>query len=114
MPTVKAYCETYVKKVLPAIKAYIACTLVRKHGYSQLKVAKILGMKQPAVNYIVTGRRPIHCIVVLEKTPELKKILDDYIEDLKKGFPFDPCVICKRITSNEAVYKTVLQVASEI
>jgi hypothetical protein len=40
--------------------------------------------------------------------------LDDYIEDLKKGFPFDPCVICKRITSNETVYKTVLQVASEI
>ena len=114
MPTVKAYCETYVKKVLPAIKAYIACTLVRKHGYSQLKVAKILGMKQPAVNYIVTGRRSIHCIVVLEKTPELKKILNDYIEDLKKGVPFDPCVICKRITSNEAVYKTVLQVASEI
>jgi predicted transcriptional regulator len=114
MHTVKAYCETYVKKVLPAIKAYIACTLVRKHGYSQLKVAKILGMKQPAVNYIVTGRRPIHCIVVLEKTPELKKILDDYIEDLKKGFPFDPCVICMRIRSNEAVYKTVLRAASEI
>jgi predicted transcriptional regulator len=65
MPTVKAYCETYVRKILPAIKAYIACTLVRKHGYSQLKVAKILGMKQPAVNYIVTGRRPytLHCSI---------------------------------------------------
>ncbi len=88
--------------------------LVKEYGFSQLKTSKILGMKQPAVNYLITGRRRIHCMAVVEKLPELKNLLDNYVAEIASGKSFDPCEICKKITNNRDVYNSILRVVKEL
>jgi len=105
----RPFCELYVKKILPAIRAYIACVLVKKCNYSQLKASKILGIRQPAVNYIVTGKRGARCIAFIESNPALKNLIDEYIVELVTSELFNPCKICRKIREDATTLNTILQ-----
>lgn len=109
----RSYCEIYTKKILPAIKAYIACVLVKDYGVPQLRVARLLDMAQPAVNYIVTGRRRSKCMNLVDKCPELKSILDLYVLEIYGGALFHPCVICDKIVRNDKVLRSILNALGE-
>lgn len=109
----RSYCEIYTRKILPAIKAYIACALVKDYGVPQLRVARLLDMAQPAVNYIVTGRRRSKCMDLVDKCPELKSILDFYVLEIYRGALFHPCVVCEKIVRNDKVLRSILNALGE-
>lgn len=113
MVDTRSFCEIYTKKILPAIRAYIACTLVKQYKMPQLRVAKILGIKQPSVNYLVTGRRKVRCMELIDAIPEVKKMLDDYIAQLYMGRSFDPCVICDYLNSDKSLIKNIFNYLGE-
>ncbi|MEM0224329.1 MAG: hypothetical protein QW816_02535 [Desulfurococcaceae archaeon] len=113
MISTRSYCEIYTKKILPAVKAYIACLLVKEYGVPQLRVAKLLDMAQPAVNYIVTGRRRLKCVDLVEKCPELRNLLNYYAMEIYNGAAFDPCIICEKITRNDLLLKSILNILGE-
>ncbi|MEM4718131.1 MAG: hypothetical protein QXE81_05170 [Desulfurococcaceae archaeon] len=109
----RSFCEIYTRKILPVIRAYIACSLVKQYNTPQLKAAKILGIKQPSVNYMITGRRRVRCIELLDSVPELKKILDDYIVEVYKNGLFNPCVVCDRLNKNRSLINSILTLLRE-
>lgn len=109
----RSYCEIYTKKILPAVKAYIACLLVKEYKVPQLRVARLLDMAQPAVNYIVTGRRRLRCVDLVERCPELRSLLDYYALEIYNGAVFDPCIICEKITRNNLLLKSILDTLGE-
>lgn len=46
----KPFCEIIVSDILPAVRALITKELIQNYGFSQIKVAKILGITQPAIS----------------------------------------------------------------
>lgn len=113
MVVTRSYCEVYSRKILPVIRAYIACTLVKQYNVPQLRVAKILGIKQPSVNYMVTGKRRIRCIELLDAIPELKKMLNEYVVEVYSSGLFNPCAVCDRLNSNRSLIKSILTILRE-
>lgn len=113
MVETRSFCEIYTRKILPVIRAYIACTLVKQYKMPQLRVAKILGIKQPSVNYLVTGRRKVKCMELVDAVPGVKKILDEYIAQLYMGKSFDPCVVCDYLNSDKSLIKDVFSYLGE-
>ena len=109
----KAYCEVFSRKILPVARAYVASVLINEYNISQLRAAKLLGMKQPAVNYLVRGKRRVKYMDLLRSVPLLKDVLDDIVEEVKLGNIFNPCDFCKRLTSNSALLKQVLDALDE-
>ena len=94
--------------LLPTIKAYIAEILVKEYSFSQLRTARILNMKQSAVNYIVTGKRRVKYHDILEKSTELKNLVREVIERINNTSTFDPCEVCNKITSNSTLYTSIM------
>lgn len=103
----------FAKKILPITRAYIAFTLVNKHGLSQFKVARLLGMKQPAVNYLVRRKRGAKYMVTLENTPELKKMLDNLAKTICDSGIFDPCELCRMLRRNTVLLKHMVELLDE-
>lgn len=87
--------------------------LVREYKLSQLKVAKLLGMKQPAVNYVITGRRRVRYIDLVERVPELRSILDNIARSIHSGTSFNPCELCEKISKNSELLGLVLNYFGE-
>ncbi|NHI90948.1 MAG: hypothetical protein EAX96_00510 [Candidatus Lokiarchaeota archaeon] len=50
-------CEVVVKKILPALKAYIVKDLHENYKMKQQEIAKILGITQPSVSLYLSGER---------------------------------------------------------
>ncbi|OYT37576.1 MAG: hypothetical protein B6U89_07115 [Desulfurococcales archaeon ex4484_58] len=74
-----ALCEVYTRKLLPSIKLYLAYRLVVDYKLSQLEVSRILGIKQPLVNYVVSGKRRPRYIDLLLSIPEIREGLDNIL-----------------------------------
>ncbi|MEM4481222.1 MAG: transcriptional regulator [Desulfurococcaceae archaeon] len=109
----KSFCEVYTKKILPVAKAYLAYTLVKNYGFSQLKAAKALNMKQSAVNYVVTGRRRIKYFYILDCSPELKNIFDDFAKQLYGGIEFHPCNLCDKLARDRSLLARLVDYINE-
>jgi len=67
---VKPPCEIVARYVLPAIRALIARRLIEKHGYTQLKAAKTLGMTQSAMSRYMA----LECGGKIKITKEMGKL----------------------------------------
>lgn len=113
MCSTKSFCEIYIRKILPVAKAYLAFVLVKKYGLSQLKVAKMLNMKQSAVNYAVTGRRRVKYSNVIDKIPELKSIFDEMAKQIYGGVTFYPCNLCNKLTRDRSLLANVINSLGE-
>ena len=101
-----------MKHLLPAIRAYLSRELVVKYGLSQFRVAKILGIKQPAVNYAVSGKRSTKYLGLIDSINGLKKFLDEIAESIARGYDFDHCYICRKIYEDEKLRTLVFQAMS--
>jgi len=72
-----SFCEVFSRKILPSIKLYIAYKLVSEYGFTQLEASKILGVKQPLINYLLSGRRkPKHMETILNNVL-IRKIAEE-------------------------------------
>ena len=101
-----AFCEVFARKLLPAIKLYIASKLVREHGFTQLEASKLLGVKQPLINYVLSGRRKPKYMDLIVSIPSIKKGIDGIVEEIavKRSTMFNggniACTICSLIRSS--------------
>jgi len=97
-----AFCEVFTKKLLPSIKLYIAYKLVSEYGFTQLEASRVLGVKQPLINYLLSGRRIPKYIELIHSNPVLKNIVDGLAEDISNN-RLNPstmsiaCTICKAL-----------------
>ncbi|MET1159397.1 MAG: transcriptional regulator [Thermoprotei archaeon] len=99
-----ALCEIYAKKILPAVKLYIAVRLVKDYGYTQLEASRLLGVKQPLVNYMLSGKRKPKYIDLLLSIEEFKKIIDEVVSEIvsnkliiNSGNGSLACYLCKML-----------------
>lgn len=49
-------CKDIVSVLLPAVRASVASSLMKRHGYTQARAAKKLGIVQVAVSKYVNGK----------------------------------------------------------
>ena len=68
-------CETIVRDVLPAFKAYIVKELFNNYKYSQVKIANLLNITQASVSYYLAGERGSVGADLIEKHQKIKEIL---------------------------------------
>lgn len=93
-------CETVVKKSLPILRSLIIKDLIEKYGFSQVEVAKKLGMTQAAISQHVSSKRGIKKSNKLEMSSELKmmarKIAKDIDKNRQSDFDVTPhlCDLC--------------------
>jgi predicted transcriptional regulator len=76
-------CEVGVKTVLPAVKAIMARSIVKKHGLNEKQTADLLGLSQSAVSrYVGRGRGNL---LNIEGTPEVLALIDLMVNHLIKA-----------------------------
>lgn len=76
-------CEVGVKTVLPAVKAIMARSIVKKHGLNEKQTADLLGLSQSAVSrYVGRGRGNL---LNIEGTPEVLALIDQMVNHLIKA-----------------------------
>lgn len=87
-------CEIVTEHLLPIIRRELAQELVNRRKISQIQVAKILGVTQPAIsNYIHTKSKLKG--EVADSVDEIEKLARDFSEDLCRG----------RLTERRAIEK---------
>lgn len=109
------YCQVFNKKFLPAFRALLAHKLVREYGLTQTEVARLLGVKQSLVNYIITGRRKVKYAESLSNIGFIKQLVDETAEELassKKTLDEQACKICRQLLK-ERVYEEVMKALGE-
>ncbi|MEM3948475.1 MAG: hypothetical protein QXM76_02655 [Zestosphaera sp.] len=50
-------CDVVAKELMPAVRAALAITLVKQHGLTIYRTAKLLGVAPAAVSNYLTARR---------------------------------------------------------
>ena len=76
-------CEVVVKEVLPAIRAMLVKELIERHQFSQVEVARGLGITQPAVSQYLRMLRGAGRDSVLLKS--IKKQVRGLADDIARG-----------------------------
>ncbi|MEM4933032.1 MAG: hypothetical protein QXF19_06225, partial [Desulfurococcaceae archaeon] len=71
--------------------------------------------KQTLVNYVVTGRRKVKYLDIIESIEGLRDFVDDMIIDIVNGSMnrFDQCRLCSYLISNENIYRFILSAIGE-
>jgi uncharacterized protein len=75
-------CEVGVKTVLPAVKAIMARSIVKKHGYNEKQTADLLGLSQSAVSRYVGRERGN--VIDIETTTEVITLIEQMVIHLIK------------------------------
>ena len=75
-------CEVGVKKVLPAVKAIMARSILEKHGLNEKQTADLLGLSQSAVSRYVGRERGN--LLSIENTIEVITLIDQMVIHLIK------------------------------
>ncbi|MCY0868600.1 MAG: transcriptional regulator [Desulfurococcus sp.] len=109
---VKTFCEVLNRKIAPAVKFYLAWKLVRDYGLTQVKAARILGLKQSAVNYAATGRRKPRYYDEILGVPGVREILDRLVEGFIEKGEFELCTLCYQLLST-GLYTRILEAVGE-
>lgn len=94
------FCETFVKDILPSVRALLARDLLEKHKLTQREAARRLDMTQPAISQYKNKLRGIKA-----KKLESSKVISNRINDLSEQiaeqeideneFEEKLCEICK-------------------
>jgi predicted transcriptional regulator len=75
-------CEVGVKTILPAVKAIMARSIVKKHGLNEKQTADLLGLSQSAVSRYVGRERGN--LIDIESTTEVVTLIEQMAIQLIK------------------------------
>ncbi|MCD6402979.1 MAG: helix-turn-helix domain-containing protein [Candidatus Aenigmarchaeota archaeon] len=96
----KMFCEKFVPKILPAVRAIMASILINEFNLTQTETAKKLGITQPAVSQYLKGLRARHVRKIMKNEKIMGKIEEITTELVnKKNFKMEKrfCEICELI-----------------
>ncbi len=114
--TTKLFCEVFVRKILPAMRALVAKVLVRDYGLTQLEASKVLGVTQASINYYLTGKRGQKLLSELESIDEINRLAKDMARELMEG-KGDPsghlCKLCLMLKLDRKMLVKVLNALGE-
>jgi hypothetical protein len=96
------FCEVMAKKYAPAIRSLVANKLYREFNRSEVEIAKMMGLTQPAVSHYIHLRRGSKMITKLLSEPEVKNAIYLLAKAINEGMEEDViidryCEICKVI-----------------
>lgn len=97
----KIPCESFVKEILPAVRALLARDLLEKHNLTQREAARRLDMTQPAISQYKNRLRGRNA-KKLESSKSISNKINDLGERIAKqdiqeeGFKSELCEICKK------------------
>lgn len=111
----KPPCEIVVSKILPAIRASLAKTLVER-GMQQKEVAEMLGITQPAVSQYLSAARGADQRL-LQTFPEINRYAEEMAEKVIGGERREMyitylCKICRRIRTDKKFCDLYKQLAN--
>ncbi|MEM1619773.1 MAG: helix-turn-helix domain-containing protein [Fervidicoccaceae archaeon] len=90
----RSFCELYLKNCATAIRVAVAKELINKYGYSQTEAAKLVGISQPLLNYVLKGKRRIRGLSEIEKSNEASEIIRRVADAINLGKVVDMCDVC--------------------
>jgi predicted transcriptional regulator len=100
--------ETATNETVPAIRSCIAKELVNKYRLSEDRVARLLGVAQPAISKYMNGRYSERVKGI--ETMINKELVDRYIKEIiegrKKRVDACVCAICQSINSFNCVFSS--------
>lgn len=95
-------CEVTVKKILPALRAAIAITLVKNYDVTPYRAAKLLGLTPAAVSNYLSGRRGREHLDLLLTNPKTSSMIKEIAEELLRNQRIDrvsiqlmACNVCR-------------------
>ncbi len=112
----KLFCEVFVRRILPAMRALVAKVLVKEYGLTQLEASKVLGVTQASINYYLTGKRGQKLLLELESIEEINHLARDIAKELMedKGDPSGHlCKLCIMLKLNRKILLRVLNALGE-
>jgi len=106
MVSLRAPCETAVKYILPSVRSIVANHLYKRHGFSQLEIARLMGVSQSTVSRYVNNERGLYAQAV-EKIPGLEQKLEEITRYITNGVAREQenreqekpliCILCEYI-----------------
>ncbi len=99
----KAFCEVFTTRYASAIRLAIAKELVTTFGVSQLKAAKLAGVPQPLLNYVLHGRRRISGLREIYQSKEALAVIREVAKELLEGKTLYLCDVCLRLRQRRAL-----------
>lgn len=94
----KTTCEIMVQRVLPAIRAEIARTIISEHGRTQQEAAEVLGLSRAAVSQYLSEKRGAEVDLSEDAQKEIRKFALQLLQGLgPKEQVEGMCNICKYV-----------------
>ena len=91
----KSFCEEFMARYAMGMRLAIAIELVRRYGYSQLQAARLAGVSQPLLNYVLNNRRkPRHLYRILSDK-YCGEVVAKAAELLASNKRIDMCMLCE-------------------
>ncbi|SES77783.1 hypothetical protein SAMN04488587_0933 [Methanococcoides vulcani] len=104
----KPTCEIMVQKVLPAIRAELARSMMVDHGCTQQQVADILGLSRAAVSQYVSAKRGAEVGFSEETIEEIRTFATKLVNGSSdKVLTEGMCNVCKFVQRSGWLYKNV-------
>ncbi len=99
----KAFCEVFTARYASAIRLAIAKELVTTFGVSQLRAAKLAGVPQPLLNYVLHGKRRISGLREIYQSEEALTVIREVARELLEGKSLYLCDVCLRLRQRKAL-----------
>ena len=93
----KSLCEEFIKHYSTAVRIAIALDLIKRYNLSQFQAAKLIGVPQPLINYVLQGRRKIRGLKEILNNPEIYSTLKEISDKMIRGEEISLCEICMKI-----------------
>ncbi len=102
----KPTCEIMVQRVLPAIRAELARSMMIDHNCTQQQVAEILGLSRAAVSQYVSEKRGADIGFSEETQEEIRKYATKLVnEPATRDSPEMFCKVCKFVQRSGWLFK---------
>jgi len=100
----KPVCEIIAQEILPAARSFLAKKLIDDYKLSQRRVAKLMGLTQPAVSQYKRNLRG-HKIEIFTSDPTLLSMMESFAKKIAEGMSIEEQTrefrkICKFMSKN--------------
>jgi hypothetical protein len=84
----KPICEIVAQEILPAARAFLAKKLIEDYKLSQKRVAKLMGLTQPAVSQYKRNLRG-YKIEIFRSDPKLLNMMEIFAKKIAEGMSIE-------------------------
>jgi len=99
----KAFCELFIARSASSIRLAIAMELVTTFGVSQSRAAKLAGIPQPLLNYVLRGKRSVFGLNEIYRNKEAVNVIREVAKELLDGRVLYLCDVCFRLRQRKAL-----------